>query len=98
MDKVDDFVVTMRWIDVTEGDLLAEARERLYAGIAALDEFKFDLLARRLGLTDREATPLATYLKAMHGENGLAYAVPAHPAIANAVQEGGLRRFIWWLA
>lgn len=93
----DGIVVTVRWLSVTTDDLIAEARMLGTGGKAGLQEIKWRIL-EKMGITEREATPLATYLKAMHCENGLPYTMPAHPAIGDAVSEGGAARFVWWLA
>lgn len=93
----DEIAVTVRWLSLTADDIVAEAKMLGAGGKSDLLEIKWQVL-EKMGITDREATPLDTYLKAMHVENGLPFSLPAHPAITNAVMEGGAFKFFWWLA
>ena len=93
----DEIEVKIRWLTVTGDDIKAQALELARGGRADETELKYRVLAK-LGITDRQDTPLKTYLKAMHEENGLPFSLPAHPAITNAVMEGGAFKFFWWLA
>ena len=89
--------IALRWIDVDgiiSDSLLAEA-----FGQDATQALKDKALAR-LSIARAEGEKhLAAWLRAMAKENGLPVAVPAVPALRDAVEStAGAMRFVFWLA
>jgi len=89
--------ITLRWLDVDDilrDSLLAEA-----FGQGVTQTLKDKALAH-LGIArTAEEKPLTAWLRAMAEENGLPTAVPAVPALRNAVESSaGALRFVFWLA